>query len=45
MEVPKRMEEFEALIRRTHEAGLKVIVDNVPNHVARNYKSIISPIM
>src|SRR5690554_1159631 len=42
-EVPKRMEEFEALIRRTHEAGLKVIVDNVPIHVARNYKSINKP--
>lgn len=32
-----RMEEFEDLIRRTHEAGLKVIIDFVPNHVARDY--------
>ena len=30
-----RLEEFEALINRTHEAGLKVIIDIVPNHVAR----------
>ena len=33
----KRMEEFEELIRRTHEHGLKVIIDFVPNHVARDY--------
>ena len=32
-----RMQEFEALIRRTHEAGLKVIMDFVPNHVSRDY--------
>jgi hypothetical protein len=33
----KRMEEFEALIARTHAHGLKVIIDIVPNHVARRY--------
>ena len=33
----KRMEEFRALVRRTHEAGLKVIIDFVPNHVSRDY--------
>lgn len=33
----RRMEEFEDLVRRTHEAGLKVIIDFVPNHVARDY--------
>ena len=33
----KRMEEFEELINRTHEHGLKVIIDFVPNHVARDY--------
>lgn len=32
-----RMDEFESLIRRTHEAGLKLIMDFVPNHVARDY--------
>lgn len=38
-----RMEEFEALVERTHKAGLKVIMDFVPNHVARQYKSIAHP--
>ena len=33
----KRMEEFEDLVKRTHEAGFKVIIDFVPNHVARDY--------
>jgi glycosidase len=33
-----RLEEFEALIQRSHENGLKVIIDIVPNHVARQYK-------
>lgn len=39
----KRMCEFEALVQRTHEAGLKVIIDFVPNHVARSYKSLMKP--
>ena len=38
-----RMAEFEALVRRTHRAGLKVIMDFVPNHVARQYKSKAKP--
>ena len=41
--VENRLEEFEALIKRTHNTGLKVIIDIVPNHVARNYKSIAKP--
>ena len=41
--VDKRMKEFDALIRRTHKAGLKVIIDFVPNHVARQYESIAKP--
>ncbi len=41
--VDKRMSEFEALVTRTHRAGLKVIIDFVPNHVARQYKSICKP--
>ena len=36
-----RMSEFESLINRTHEAGLKVIIDFVPNHVSRDYGKII----
>ena len=39
----KRLEEFEALIDRTHKHGMKVIIDIVPNHVARNYESISKP--
>ncbi len=38
-----RLEEFKALIERTHKAGLKVIMDIVPNHVARNYQSLTNP--
>lgn len=38
-----RLEEFEALIARTHKAGLKLLIDIVPNHVARNYQSISNP--
>ena len=41
--VDKRMEEYEKLIARTHKAGLKVIMDFVPNHVARQYQSITKP--
>lgn len=39
----KRLEEFEALIARTHKSGLKVIIDIVPNHIARNYKGLTNP--
>jgi glycosidase len=39
----KRLEEFEALIERTHQHDLKVIIDIVPNHVARVYHSASNP--
>ncbi|MDR1644749.1 MAG: alpha-amylase [Tannerellaceae bacterium] len=38
-DVPSRMVEFEQLIQRTHQAGMKVIIDFVANHVAREYRS------
>jgi glycosidase len=41
--VDNRLQEFEALIARSHKAGLKVIIDIVPNHVARNYQSLSNP--
>lgn len=41
--VAERMSEFEDLVKRTHKEGLKVIIDFVPNHVAREYKSICKP--
>ena len=34
-----RLDEFKALVERTHKAGLKVVIDFVPNHVARSYHS------
>lgn len=37
--IQSRMSEFEDLVKRTHEAGMKVIIDFVPNHVARQYFS------
>ncbi len=39
----KRLDEFKALVERTHNHGLKVIIDIVPNHVARGYKSVSNP--
>lgn len=38
-----RLAEFETLIERTHKAGLKLLIDIVPNHVARNYQSLSNP--
>ena len=35
-----RMAEFEALLARTHESGLKMIIDFVPNHVSRDYGKV-----
>jgi glycosidase len=39
----RRMQEFDALVTRTRRSGLKVIIDFVPNHVARVYKSDVKP--
>ena len=41
--VEQRMAEFEQLVDRTHASGLKVIIDFVPNHVAREYYSDSKP--
>ena len=41
--VPERMKEFKNLVNRTHRAGLKMIIDFVPNHVARQYYSDAKP--
>ncbi|HWZ15110.1 MAG TPA: alpha-amylase family glycosyl hydrolase [Mucilaginibacter sp.] len=43
VDVKKRMAEYQALINRTHVNGLKVIMDLVPNHVARTYASDVKP--
>ena len=39
----KRLEEFEALIARSHKNGLKVVIDIVPNHIARRYEGKTNP--
>ena len=41
--VTNRLQEFEDLITRSHKNDLKVIIDIVPNHVARNYQSLTNP--
>ncbi len=43
VDVPSRIQEFEALVSRTHAAGMKVLIDFVPNHVARRYHSDAAP--
>jgi glycosidase len=42
-EVGNRMNEFEQLLERTHKAGLKAIIDFVPNHLFRQYQSDSKP--
>ena len=39
----KRLEEFEILIARTHKNGLKLLIDIVPNHIARRYEGKTNP--
>lgn len=41
--VPNRMKEFESLVSRTHSHGLKLLIDFIPNHVARTYNSDAKP--
>ncbi len=43
VDVKNRMQEFEQLVERTHKNGMKVIIDFVPNHVARAYHSDVKP--
>ncbi len=43
-DVPEnRLEEFRELVDRCHASGFKVIIDFVPNHVARSYRSDVRP--
>jgi glycosidase len=41
--VENRMAEFEALLERTHKQKMKVLIDFIPNHVAREYNSDAKP--
>ncbi len=43
VDVSKRMQEFEQLIERTHNAGMKVLIDIIPNHIARAYEGKNNP--
>lgn len=43
VDVNNRMGEFEELVKRSHQEGLKVIIDFVPNHLARHYISDVKP--
>jgi glycosidase len=38
-----RLDEFEQLIDRTHKIGMKVIIDIIPNHIARKYEGRSNP--
>lgn len=38
-----RNEEFKELVEKIHQHDLKVIIDLVPNHVARKYESLLKP--
>jgi glycosidase len=43
VESERRLEEFRELVARCHDAGLRVIIDFIPNHVARSYQSDVRP--
>ncbi len=43
VDVNNRINEFEQLVERSHQENLKVIIDFVPNHLARNYVSDCKP--
>ena len=43
VDVDHRIDEWCQLIDRTHKAGMKVIMDFVPNHVGRQYNSVARP--
>lgn len=42
-DVSKRMSEFKDLLKRCHRLGIRVIIDFIPNHLARCYYSDMKP--
>lgn len=42
--IKNRLSEYDSLVKRTHDCGLKIIMDFVPNHVARQYHSDAKPL-
>lgn len=43
IDIDNRLEEFKSAVSRIHNEGLKVIIDFVPNHTARQYRSDKAP--
>ena len=43
VEVERRREEFAALLQRVRSWGMVPVIDFVPNHVSRNYRSTVRP--
>lgn len=43
VDTDKRLQEFDALVKRIHKAGMRIVTDFVPNHVSREYHSICAP--
>ncbi|MDD4655835.1 MAG: alpha-amylase family glycosyl hydrolase [Bacteroidales bacterium] len=43
VDVNSRLKEFQNLVKRVHSCGLKVLIDFVPNHLSREYKSLQKP--
>ena len=43
VDVANRLGEFQDLIERSHGNDLKVIIDIVPNHIARRYEGLTNP--
>lgn len=43
IDIPERINEFKALVSRSHECNLKVIIDFIPNHLSREYHSDAKP--
>jgi glycosidase len=39
----RRREEFQDLLVRIHSRGMRVVIDFVPNHVARSHHSVVRP--
>ena len=39
----RRLDEFRGAVARIHDRGMKVLVDFVPNHVARSHRSVVRP--
>lgn len=39
----RRLQEFQSLVQRAHRHDLRILIDFVPNHVARSHHSVVRP--